>query len=360
MELDVYKEWLGIPDGPRPPDHYTLLRLVQFEDNAEKVRNNYKKLNGHVRKYASGQYSVKSQALLNEIAKAMLCLTDPERKREYDETMGREFPEDAGATVPMERILAKQGHITRDQIKEAEEFADRRGLSMRDAVVQMKMVTQEIATQALAEELKLPYVDLGDMTPDEEVLDQTPKVLCSRNSLLPLFIDDNRLMVACADEPTHQCEDELRLRFGVPMRRVMATPTAVNAAIAKFYAPGLRDDAGSKPAAAKATKPPKAESKKGTTEKEAPAEAAKPAPAAAKSLRFKDLPPDQQAQRKQVGMILMMWAFIGGVVIDSFWLSPLLIKLKWGLLVPIAFLPSLPTIAVISLVVMFVLLVYWK
>ena len=32
MALDVYKDWLGIPEGPRPPDHYQLLRLVQFED----------------------------------------------------------------------------------------------------------------------------------------------------------------------------------------------------------------------------------------------------------------------------------------------------------------------------------------
>ena len=56
MELDVYKDWLGIPDGPRPPDHYELLRLIRFEDATDKVRNNYKKLNAHVRKYATGQY----------------------------------------------------------------------------------------------------------------------------------------------------------------------------------------------------------------------------------------------------------------------------------------------------------------
>ncbi len=50
MAIDVYKEWLGIPEGQRPPDHYQLLRLVQFEDDTEKVRKNYKKLNAHVRK----------------------------------------------------------------------------------------------------------------------------------------------------------------------------------------------------------------------------------------------------------------------------------------------------------------------
>ena len=40
MAIDVYKEWLGIPEGPRPPDHYQLLRLVQFEDAVDKIRGN--------------------------------------------------------------------------------------------------------------------------------------------------------------------------------------------------------------------------------------------------------------------------------------------------------------------------------
>jgi hypothetical protein len=89
-EIDVYKEWLGIPEGDRPPDYYTLLRLVMFEDDVEKIRGNYRKLNGHVRKYATGQYLLRSQELLNEMAKAMLCLTDPDGKHEYDLSLGRE------------------------------------------------------------------------------------------------------------------------------------------------------------------------------------------------------------------------------------------------------------------------------
>ena len=77
MELDVYKDWLGIPDGPRPPDQYELLRLVRFEDSTDRIRANYKKLNAHVRKYATGQYSVISQNLLNEtnVSKVYPCHT---------------------------------------------------------------------------------------------------------------------------------------------------------------------------------------------------------------------------------------------------------------------------------------------
>lgn len=356
MELDVYKEWLGIPDGPRPPDHYTLLRLVQFEDNADKVRANYKKLNGHVRKYATGQYSVRSQQLLNEIAKAMLCLTDPERKREYDESLGREFPEEPGATISTEKTLVKQGHLTREQAKEVIQFADARGMTVRDAVVQMKLLTPELATQAYAIELKLPYVDLDDMTPDPEILDQVPKMMCTRNSMLPLFVDENVLLVACIDEITHDCEDELRLRFNMPIRRVMALPSAINKAIAEHYAPGVRDNAGQKPVA-KAE--PSKSKKKGAAEEataEPKAVPKKAAPAAASAPRFSELSPGEQAHRKQIGMIVMLWSLIGSVFLDRL-LIPMVFPKFTAML---GYLPSATALIAVPIAVLWVTKSYWK
>jgi hypothetical protein len=243
--MDFYKEWLGIPEGPRPPDHYELLRLRRFEDDTNKVRAFYKKLNAHVRKYATGQYSVQSQELLNELAKAMLCLTDAERKREYDEGLGREFePErDAAGRIPLLDVLVEGKDITRDQKKEVEAFAERRGLSIRDAAVQMKLVPPDVAARALARQLGFSYVELDEMVPEDSALDLVPRALVKQHSFVPLFIDDDRLLVACADELEHELEDELRLRFGVAIRPVLATPRAVNQAIAQYYAPGMRDEA---------------------------------------------------------------------------------------------------------------------
>jgi hypothetical protein len=242
LAIDVYKEWLGIPDGPRPPDHYQLLRLVQFEDAVEKIRANYKKLNAHVRKYATGQYQDESQSLLNEMAKAMLCLTDLERKREYDLSLGREFEEEAGGPKTMDAILLEHKTISPEQAKEAREYAERSGLELRDAFVQLKMVEPDQAAQALAQELGLPYVDLADMLPDDEVLDQVPKATVKQHSILPLFVDQGVLLVACVQLVDHELEDELRLRFNMPVRCVLAAPMAINQAIAKYYATGARDE----------------------------------------------------------------------------------------------------------------------
>ena len=90
-EIDVYKEWLGIPEG-------TFVRRIiirccvccSLKTISRKSATNYRKLNAHVRKYSTGQYLIRSQELLNEMAKAMLCLTDPDGKREYDQSLGRE------------------------------------------------------------------------------------------------------------------------------------------------------------------------------------------------------------------------------------------------------------------------------
>jgi hypothetical protein len=343
VEIDVYKEWLKIPDGPRPPDLYTLLRLVKFEDDVEKIRKYYKKLNGEVRKYASGPYSVISQELLNEMAKGMLCLTDPERKRDYDEGMGRTFPEDESGPQPMERILVKQKHITRDQMKEAVEFADQRGLSMRDAVVQMKLTNQEVATQALATELGLPYVDLDDLSPEFSVLREVPQQLCNRNSILALFVDDNQLLVACADEPAHELEEELRLRMGVPMRRVLATPRSIKNAISKYY---MEFDAAKQAAEEAEATNPKAGKRK--SPKAAPAQAARKT----KSY-FSELPPGEQKNRKQVGLIAILWAFIGPVALDHFFIKPNVFEFH-------ELLPSLATLIILPSVVLWVLKIYWK
>ena len=299
MPLDVYKDWLGISEEiPRPPDQYSLLRLVMFEDDVEKIRGHYKKLNGHVRKYATGTYQVQSQELLNDLAKAMLCLTDPERKRDYDESLGREYEEAEDQVRPtIAQTLVRSGGLSRDQVEEAEDFADRRGLPLRDAVVQMKLVDAEVAAEALAKELGLPYVDLEQLTPDDSILAKIPRGVARRNTILPLFVDDDMLLVACVDEPTHDLEDELRLRTGVPMRRLIASPLSINQGIAKFYA-GLEADDESIADAGAAAKKKKEKAK---------AEVVVAGSSEAKAAEYK---------LRQIGMILLCWSVVVPVVID--------------------------------------------
>lgn len=306
--MDFYKQWLGIPDGPRPPDHYELLRLVKFEDDTDKIRSFYKKLNAHVRKYATGQYMIQSQEMLNELARAMLCLTDAERKREYDESLGREFPpeKDQFGRQPLLDVLVRQGDLSRDQKKEVEEFASRRGLSHQDAVTQMKLVSPEKAARALATQLGYSYVDLEDMVPEDEILDRVPRNLVKQNSFIPLFIDDGRLLVACIDQPEHELEDELRLRYDVPVRPVITTLRAINQAITQYYPPGTREVA----------KEPERKPEPGNAVKGKPKQKASSTasggtqPATSQRVPFDKLSPNEQKERKQLGIVIIGQCFL--------------------------------------------------
>lgn len=348
MEIDVYKEWLGINE-PGPFDHYTLLRLPKFEDDTEKIRNNYKKLNMHVRKYATGAYSVRSQDLLNELAKCMLCLTDPERKRDYDEGMGRVFEDDGNQARTIDRILIKQGHIDREQAKEVESFKDQSGLSFADAVVQMKLVDRETAVKARAEELGVAYVDLEDTPPQFTVLDKLPKQVCRRNTILPLHIDynDNLLLVACADELSHELEEELRLRYNLPAKRVLATPQSINAGIDQYYGE-LKEALAAAAEAGEGAGSPSQSQQQGAPKKKPKAAAAGPAK------NFSSLPPEEQQQRKQIGYIIMLWGIIIPVLLDQYVIKPAIPALS------ISFLPSLATLVITPSAILFVLKSYWK
>jgi hypothetical protein len=353
--MDFYKEWLGIPEGPRPPDHYELLRTKRFEDDLDKIRAHYKKLNTHVRKYATGQYSIPSQEMLNELAKAMLCLTDIERKREYDESMGREFPaeKDALGRQPMLDILIRQGKIQRSQKSEIEEFADKRGLSIRDALVQMKLAEPEAAAQALAAELGYSFVDLDDLTPEDSVLDMVPRNLVKQHQFIPLFIDDDRLLVAVIDEMDHELEEELRLRYGVPIRPVIAMPRAINQAISKYYAPGMRDEATAPVAAS--TKGKGKPAAKGA-EKGAAKKTESKAKAKSANMPFSALSADEQQRRKQIGYLLLCWSVI-------FPMAPLIISnFSPQLQMTLPWLRQFPWLALVTVpgAVGYVFLKYWK
>ncbi len=232
--LDVYRDWLGIGDAQRPLGHYALLRVKQFEDDAAKIRKNYRKLNAHVRKFASGEFASESQALLNELAKAMLCLTDARRKAEYDASLGRHDAE-PGRRRTFEEILIFRKVLDTDQLERARSYADAVGLEVRDAVVQQKLAAADVVMQTYAESVGLPYVDLADIGVDESLVPKMPAQLARQHSCAPVMVDDGQLLVASPNELRPEVEEEMRLRAGMPVRSVLCTATGIHSLVDKYY-----------------------------------------------------------------------------------------------------------------------------
>lgn len=257
-QIDVYKDWLGITDAKPPLNHYQLLRLKMFDDDPGNVRRNYRKMNAHVRKFASGDYAQQSQDLLNELAKAMLCLTDTRRKGEYDASLGR-TEKSSRKKHTLEQILVGRKIITPEQLEKARSLANAINLEIRDAVMQQKAAAPDLVMGAYAESLGLPYIDLGDVGVSEELAHLVPAMTARQHSCVPVMIDNGQLLMASPNPIVPEIEEELRMRIGMHIRTVICTPADVNAAVAQHYP---KEAAAAQMAAAAKGKPAAAPKKK--------------------------------------------------------------------------------------------------
>ena len=238
-KIDVYKDWLKIEATNRPLNYYQLLKFNNFVDDPKLIRERYRQLNAYVRKFATGDYIEESQALLNELAKAMLCLTDAERKAEYDHSLGRKVKgkeeTDSYGRRTLETILRDDGIASPDQIKKAKNYADALGVELHEALMQQKIADPEKIMLAYAESIGVPFVSLDDVPVDEYYAPQINPVTARQNSFVPIMSDMGKLIVASPKPLSIDVEDELRMLFETQVSYAICTPQQVNAAIAKYY-----------------------------------------------------------------------------------------------------------------------------
>ncbi len=238
-QIDVYRDWLKIKATNRPLNYYQLLKFDGFVDDPKTIRKRYLELNAYVRKFATGDYIEESQALLNELAKAYLCLTDAERKAEYDFSLGRKTAAGGEQGVAgrrtLETILLQDRIATPEQIKKGKTYADALGIELHQALMQQKVAPQEKIMLAYAESLGIPFISLDEVPVDEYYAPQINPVTARQHSFVPVMSDMGKLILASPEPLGVDVEDELRMLFEMPVSYALCTPAQINAAIAKYY-----------------------------------------------------------------------------------------------------------------------------
>jgi Leucine-rich repeat (LRR) protein len=85
--FDPYHRWLGIPRDQRPPTHYQMLGLAVGESDLEVIEDAAIRQSSHVRSYQIGPHASSCTRLLNEISLARQVLVNPQKKKEYDQSL---------------------------------------------------------------------------------------------------------------------------------------------------------------------------------------------------------------------------------------------------------------------------------
>lgn len=89
--FDPYHKWLGIPRREQPANHYRLLGIAEFEDDADVIDSAANQRMSYLQDMATGPYIDDSQRILNEISAARLCLLNVQRKADYDNQLRKKL-----------------------------------------------------------------------------------------------------------------------------------------------------------------------------------------------------------------------------------------------------------------------------
>lgn len=94
--FDPYLKWLGIRTLQKPPNHYRLLGLENFESDTAVISQVADRQLSHVRSFQTGRHETECANLLRELIVARNCLLSPHARVTYERTLRIDLSHRAG------------------------------------------------------------------------------------------------------------------------------------------------------------------------------------------------------------------------------------------------------------------------
>ncbi len=132
-------------------------------------------------------------------------------------------------------LLLATGLITHAQLLEGLRIQERVGGRIGEVLVHAGLVQEEIVVSALAEQLRLPVVDVSKLRPDPDALALVPEPVARRNQFVPLAISDHVLYLAMADPLDDDAVAELRAHTKLPIRIVITSRPGIELLLQRTY-----------------------------------------------------------------------------------------------------------------------------
>jgi len=132
-------------------------------------------------------------------------------------------------------ILLEGGLVSAQQLEVAYEEQERVGRALGRVLIEQGVLTEAQLVSALATQIGLRFVDLGDFAVDGSAIGRVPGAVCRRHSAMPIGFEDGKLLVAMADPANVFAMDDIRSLTGMDVKPVVATRGDVAAAIDRYY-----------------------------------------------------------------------------------------------------------------------------
>jgi MSHA biogenesis protein MshE len=133
-------------------------------------------------------------------------------------------------------LLIEQGLLTNEQLKLSLDEQKRTGRKLGRVFVESGYVTEEGISQALARQLRIPFIDLKAFTPKPELIKLLPEAPARRFRALVLAqLDDGRLQIGLSDPTDLQAYDEITRLVRREIDLAVVTESQLLAMIDRVY-----------------------------------------------------------------------------------------------------------------------------
>ena len=133
-------------------------------------------------------------------------------------------------------LLIQQGLLTEEQLKLSLDEQKRTGRKLGRVFVESGYVTEEGISQALARQLRIPFIDLKNFTPKPELIKLLPEAPARRFRALVLDqLPDGRLQVGLSDPTDLQAYDEITRLVKRDIELAVLTESQLLAMVDRVY-----------------------------------------------------------------------------------------------------------------------------
>ena len=132
-------------------------------------------------------------------------------------------------------LLLDDGRVTQVRIDEAMERQKTAGGKLGSHLVQLGFVRDDEIASLLSRQYGVPFIDLGRFDIEADVIELLPAATVRKYETVPVSRTGAALTIAISDPTNVLAVDDIQFRTGCQVEPVVATQTAIAAAVERYY-----------------------------------------------------------------------------------------------------------------------------
>jgi type IV pilus assembly protein PilB len=139
-------------------------------------------------------------------------------------------------------LLVREKLISLQQLRQAQEEQRKSGQNLGYTLSKLGYIADDDITNFLSSQYRLPAIDIENYDVDPEVIRLVSREVCEKHKILPVSRSGSSLIVAMADPTNLHAIDDIKFLTGYNVEPVVASETAIQHAIERYYNVGPNYD----------------------------------------------------------------------------------------------------------------------